>query len=361
MTTQKKNLIQFPKKKYPLYFYVVPAVAAASFLLGGLWWMFATAPVGSKNKSAENLQPTQFTVSSGMVGQQIGNQLVAEGLIKSMNAWKIWTFIHQKLNSQGGFKAGTYLVSPQESLTDIASKIWNGEIMQTSFTIPEGRSIAQMGEYFESLGYFSAEEFVAAAQEIPYDRYPWLPQNLPILEGFLYPDTYKITSDRISNPQAIITTMLDHFEQIALPVYEQANTDLSLLEWVTLASIVEKEAVISEERPLIAGVFTARLEKGMRLESDPTVEYGLGIKQTADQPLTYKQVGTPSPYNTYLNSGLPPTAIASPGIASLQATLNPQSSEYLFFVARYDGTHIFSKTLAEHEAATKEIRRRRVQ
>ena len=361
MTTQKRTPVQLPKKKYPLYFYIVPAIAVGSLFLGGLWWMVATAPVGSKHKSAAKIQPTQFTVSSGMVGQQIGDRLLAEGFIKSMSAWKLWTFMHQKLNSQGGFKAGTYLVSPQESLTDIASKIWNGEIMQTSFTIPEGRSIAEMGKYFESLGYFSAEEFVTAAKEIPYERYPWLPQNLPILEGFLYPDTYKITSDRTSNPQAIIYTMLDHFEQIALPVYEQANTDMSLLDWVTLASIVEKEAVIGEERPLIAGVFTARLEKGMRLESDPTVEYGLGIKQTADRPLTYKQVGTPSPYNTYMNSGLPPTAIASPGIASLKATLNPQSTEYLFFVARYDGTHVFSKTLSEHEAATREIRRRRVQ
>ena len=118
----------------------------------------------------------------------------------------------------------------------------------------------------------------------------------------------------------------------------------------------KKEAVIGDERALIAGVFTARLEQGMRLESDPTVEYGLGIRQTADQPLTYSQVGTPSPYNTYLNMGLTPTPIAAPGIASLKATLNPDSTDYLFFVARYDGTHVFSKTLDEHEAATREIR-----
>ena len=124
---------------------------------------------------------------------------------------------------------------------------------------------------------------------------------------------------------------------------------------------MEKESVVQQERPLIAGVFTARLQQGMRLESDPTVEYGLGIRQTADQPLTYAQVGTPNPYNTYLNAGLPPTAIASPGIASLQATLNPESTEYLFFVARYDGTHVFSRTLTEHVAATKQIRREREQ
>ena len=97
----------------------------------------------------------------------------------------------------------------------------------------------------------------------------------------------------------------------------------------------------------------------MRLESDPTVEYGLGIRQTADQPLTYAQVRTRSPYNTYRNAGLTPTPIASPGIASLKATLNPESTDYLFFVARYDGTHVFSETLSEHEAATRKIRRQR--
>lgn len=323
--------------------------------LSWLWWQNAIAPVANKTETKQ----VPFTVESGMVGQQIGTKLNEAGLIKSPTAWKIWTKLQQQQDSQGGFKAGTYLVSPEESLPDIATKIWRGEIMQTNFTIPEGWSIKQMADYFESLGYFTAEEFITAASKISYDKYPWLPEGIPHLEGFLYPDTYKISSDRTNNPEAIIEAMLDSFAKIALPVYQNAQTNYSLLEWVTLASIVEKESVIQDERPLIAGVFTARLQQGIRLESDPTVEYGLGIRQTADQPLTYSQVGTPSPYNTYLNFGLPPTAIASPGIASLKATLEPESTEYLFFVARYDGTHVFSKTLAEHEAATQKIRRER--
>ena len=96
----------------------------------------------------------------------------------------------------------------------------------------------------------------------------------------------------------------------------------------------------------------------MALQSDPTVEYGLGIRQTKDQPLTFKQVAMPSPYNTYINPGLPPTAIASPGLASLKATLAPEKTDYLYFVARYDGTHVFSKTLAEHQSATKAIQKK---
>ena len=342
------------KSPLPLLFGTLVVGTGIAAGMGWLWWQKAIAPVAT-----EETKPSQFIVESGMSGQQIGNKLAQQGLIQSATAWKLWTKWQAKQDSTGGFKAGTYLLSPQDGLPKIADKIWRGEIMQTTFTIPEGWSIEQMGEYFESLGYFSSSEFITAASKIPYDKYPWLPKGIPHLEGFLYPDTYKISSDRTNNPQAIIEAMLDSFENIALPVYQQADTDYSVLEWVSLASIVEKESVVQKERRLIAGVFTARLEKGMRLESDPTVEYGLGIKQTADQPLTYAQVAMPSPYNTYRNFGLPPTAIASPGLASLKATLNPESTEYLFFVARYDGTHVFSKTLKEHQAATRKIRQER--
>jgi UPF0755 protein len=155
-----------------------------------------------------------------------------------------------------------------------------------------------------------------------------------------------------------VKQMLDRFEELALPVYQQqqGKSQLSLLQWVTLASIVEKEAVVPQERGVIAGVFTNRLKTSMPLGSDPTVEYGLGIRQTKEQPLTFAQVDQPTPYNTYMNPGLPPTPISSPGLSSLKATLQPDSTEYLFFVARYDGTHVFSKTNAEHLAAQDKIR-----
>jgi UPF0755 protein len=180
------------------------------------------------------------------------------------------------------------------------------------------------------------------------------------LEGFLYPDTYKIESENIT-PQGIVRQMLSRFEQVALPLYQKgrSQTSFDLREWVVLASIVEKEAVVASERSRIAGVFISRLLKGMRLQSDPTVEYALGIRQTADQPLTFAQVKTLSPYNTYLNPGLPPTPIASPGLASLEATLAPEKTDYLYFVARYDGTHVFSRTLKEHETAVAKIRKER--
>lgn len=352
--------IEQKKSKVTLFSTFLTLAVGLFVWQGWSWWRQGIAPVAGENVAvnAANNQ-IQFYVPSGASGQEIGAKLADAGLINSTNAWRMWVWWQQKQDPNGGFKAGTYLLSPHDSLPAIATKIWRGEVMQTTFTIPEGWSIRQMGKYFESLGYFSAVEFEQAASQIPYDQYSWLPEDLPHLEGFLYPDTYKLSSDRIRDPQAIVNQMLDRFQQIALPVYQQAQTDLSLRDWVTLASIVEKESVVGNERGLIAGVFTQRLKRGMRLEADPTVEYGLGIRQTADRPLTYAEVGTPSPYNTYLNTGLPPTAIASPAIASLEATLNPEETEYLYFVARYDGTHVFSKTLAEHEAATREIRRAR--
>ncbi|MFW6358843.1 MAG: endolytic transglycosylase MltG [Chroococcales cyanobacterium] len=351
-------------KSIPKWFYylaLLPLVMGVSAWQGWAWWSWATAPpVSSDNVVNESDGLVQIQIPPGTAGQQIGQDLEAAGLIRSAKAWRMWAFLKGMEDPEGAFKAGTYKLSPSDPLPAIADQIWKGEVMQLSFTIPEGWNLKQMAKYFESIGYFSAEEFLQATKEIPRDQYPWLPEDLPHLEGFLFPNTYTLASDRVS-PQEVIAIMLEHFEKVALPIYEEGKnqTSLSLLEWVSLASIVEKEAVVGEERGQIAGVFAARLRRGMKLQADPTVEYALGIQQTADQPLTYAQVETPSPYNTYVNPGLPPTAIASPGLASLKATLYPENTEYLYFVARYDGTHVFSKTLAAHEAATRAIRQQR--
>jgi UPF0755 protein len=299
-----------------------------------------------------------FRIPPGTASQQIGKNLEAEGLIRSSLAWNLWGRWLRWQNPNGGFKAGTYQISANESLEEIANKIWRGQVVQQSFTIPEGWSLRQMAAYFEQEGFFPASEFLAAASQIPRDRFPWLPADLPHLEGFLYPDTYKVNSGRVT-PTQVVNQMLQRFEQVVLPVYEQGKnqTNFDLKQWVTLASIVEKEAVVPQERSRIAGVFVTRLRKGYPLGADPTVEYALNLRQTADQPLTYAQINAPSPYNTYRHQGLPPTPIASPGVASLKASLYPEQTPYLYFVARYDGTHVFSRTLAEHTAAQAAIRR----
>ena len=345
------------KKSSKWWYYLV----LLPVILGiGAWktWSWAISPPQeSKQQLAETEEKVQINIPLGTPAQQIGRDLETKGLIRSDFAWKLWTKWLEVQNKEGGFQAGTYQFDYQDTLPEIATQIWQGRVIQSRFTIPEGWSIQQMGNYFASLGFFPAEDFIAASREIPRDKYPWLPPNLPHLEGFLFPDTYNVPSQ--VTPGQIIAMMLDQFERVSLPLYHQArtDTDLDLLEWVTLASIVEKEAVVAQERHRIAGVFVKRLDKGMKLQTDPTVEYGLGIKQTADRPLTFAEVGKPSPYNTYINPGLPPTPIASPGAASLKAALSPEKTDFLFFVARYDGTHVFSKTFPQHLAATRNIRR----
>ncbi|WP_088893619.1 endolytic transglycosylase MltG [Leptolyngbya ohadii] len=339
------------------YLLLLPIVLGIGAWQGWSWWSWASAPpTGNSSGSAAEPdaakpQTVQIQIPEGSTAQQIGEDLHAAGLIRSLTAWNIWSRWLSQQDRTGGFQAGTYELSSDQSMTAIADQLWRGDVVQSSYTIPEGWSMQQMAKYFEEQGYFSAQAFLDATKQIPRDRYPWLPENLPHLEGFLYPDTYQFGGEL--TPQLVVDQMLDRFQQVALPLYEKAQgtTKYSLLEWVTLASIVEKEAVIGEERPTIAGVFARRLREGITLGADPTVEYGLGIRQTVDQPLTFEQVRTPSPYNTYINPGLPPTPIASPGVASLEVSLNPPDTEYLYFVARYDGTHVFSRTLAEHEAA----------
>ncbi|MDJ1168306.1 endolytic transglycosylase MltG [Roseofilum sp. BLCC_M154] len=349
--------------KWFFYLILFPVVVGFSGWQGWRWWSWAISPVMPANAEVADHQ-VLVEIPLGTSGEQIGSDLAHLNLIRSEQAWIIWTKwlrlqAKVKPELEGYFQAGTYQLSPTQSLPQIADQIRSGTVVQATYTIPEGWTLAQMGEYFEAQGWFTSEAFLEAVNGISGQDYPWLP-SVPKLEGFLFPDTYQISGDSLTADH-VVRQMLSQFEQVALPLYQKAQgqTDLSLLEWVTLASIVEKESVVAQERGVISGVFHNRLEKGMTLGADPTVEYGLGIKQTPDQPLTLKDVNTPNPYNTYLNPGLPPTPIASPGQASLEATLYPETTEYLYFVARYDGTHIFSRTLDEHNRAINQIAQQR--
>ncbi len=340
--------------KFRFYLALIPLGLVMAGVGSWKWWHWASAPLMSSSTPAQLI-----TITKGTGTDQVGKQLADSGLIRSELAWQVWNRYLIKKGFPGGVQAGTYALSPSQSLREVADQIWKGQVVQKSFTVLEGWSIRKMAIAFEKQGFFPAEAFIQATHKIPNAEHPWLPADLPHLEGFLYPDTYLLPQDGIT-PESVIQQMLKRFEEIALPVYqaEKGRTHLSLKEWVNLSSIVEKEAVIGKERPIIAGVFLHRLKLGMTLGSDPTVEYGLNIQQTPDKPVTYKQVSMPSPYNTYKNPGLPPTAIASPGLASLKATLQPDVTPYLYFMARYDGSHIFSRTLAEHESAQRMVRNR---
>ncbi|MEM6449744.1 MAG: endolytic transglycosylase MltG [Cyanobacteria bacterium P01_D01_bin.105] len=342
------------KRLFPIVLLALAALVAGQ---SWAWWSWAKSPVieSEGEEASENF--VQVQIPPGTASNQIGQDLETAGLIRSTTAWKLLNRWKSFRGEGNGVQAGSYVISPSQSLGEIAEIIWSGDVIQTSFTIPEGWNREKMAARFEARGFTTAEDFLAATENIPSDRFPWLPEDIPHLEGFLYPDTYQMDAGSTSADD-LVTVMLRRFEEVALPVYESQPSQYSLMDWVTLASVVEKEAVVAEERDQIASVFARRLEEGIPLGSDPTVEYAFGIEQTPENPLTYAQVETPHPYNTYINAGLTPTPIASPGVASLEASLNPAPTEFLYFVARYDGTHVFSKTLGQHEAAQGQIRDR---
>lgn len=358
------------------YFVILPGALVLSGWQGWSWWSWAVSdslgdrqetPEATSNEvpDAEGDSATdaliQINIEPGTSAQQIGRDLLQAGVIRSAAAWSFWTRLQDLQGREGGFLAGTYELSPNQSMAAIAEKIWRGEVIEGSLTIPEGWSVEDIIAYLVEQDLGSETEVREAMRQIDPREFSWLPkesfdQPEQRFEGFLYPDTY-ITTEA-ATPTQVIRQMLLQFEQLALPVYEQGSSAYSLLEWVTLASIVEREAVVDDERQLIASVFARRLEEGIPLGADPTVEYALGIRQTPDRPLTYAEVGTDSPYNTYVNAGLPPGPISNPGIESLKVSLDPPNTEFLYFVARYDGTHVFSRTLTEHQQAQGRIRDR---
>jgi UPF0755 protein len=351
------------RRKKPIFqlFIVMIITTLAGWHWAGQTWQGLISPVGTGGL-------IRVEIPSGTSNRQVGQILADAGLIRSTFAWQLWT---RTAGRNWILKAGTYDLSPAEDMVSLADHLQRGETASISFTIPEGWRISQMASALAKRGWFSGETFHLATRVVDYTQFNWLPPEISSLEGFLFPDTYFLPVDYLlpsrsetEKAQTLVSLMVNHFARVALPLYEENKrsthpTNLSLKQWVTLASIVEKEAVVDEERALIAGVFVNRLNIGMPLGADPTVEYGLNIRQTPDRPLTWAEVRRPSPYNTYINTGLPPGPIASPGLASLKATLDPAETEMLFFVARYDGTHVFSRTLAEHEAAQRKIHRER--
>jgi UPF0755 protein len=174
------------------------------------------------------------------------------------------------------------------------------------------------------------------------------PIDIPVdtLEGYLFPDTYRFAIGQ--KEEEIIKIMVNRCLEVASPLYEGYDGSLSFHEVITLASIVEKEAIYDRERPVIAGVFLNRLRIGMRLQADPTVRYVVNEPRSR---VLYRDLEVESPYNTYRYPGLPPGPIASPGVASIRAVIEPADVDYMYFVARGDGTHYFSRTFAEHVAA----------
>ncbi len=295
------------------------------------------------------LETKEVRISPGTSTKSIAKQLAEERIIRSPLLFEAVAYFD---GASRYLQAGTYELSAAMGLREIIHKLKSGEVVHRHFVVPEGLTVAQIAQLFEDEGFGSAESFSRAARDSKWRKRYGIEGTS--LEGYLFPNTYKLV-DEISAAK-VIKLMLDEFErQWTSERSEEAESlNLSPQEIITLASIIEKEAQVADERPLISAVFHNRLKRGWKLDADPTVLYALGNPPRA---LTKTDLKFDSSYNTYVYRGLPPAPICSPGLASIMAALRPAESSHLYFVAIGDGKHHFSNTLAEHNRVIRRIRR----
>jgi len=251
-------------------------------------------------------------------------------------------------------KAGEYSISTSMSPSEMLHMMVNGRVKLHRLTIPEGYTIQQIASVIEESGMGPKEEFLLTVADKNFLHKMGV--DADTFEGYLFPETYYFPKGVSS--KKIISTMVHRFQSVFKEDWKERakNLDLSIHEVVTLASIIEKETGAAFERPVISSVFHNRLRIGMRLETDPTVIYGL---KHFNGNLTRKHLLTPSAYNTYLNYGLPPGPIANPGRDAIEAALFPADTEFLFFVSKRDSTHQFSTNIRDHNNAVRKYQLRR--
>ena len=250
-------------------------------------------------------------------------------------------------------KAGEYAISTGDSVEEIITQVVAGKVIEHSITFPEGFTLSDMIGRLDSVTSLYREERDLTSELIKQA----IDTDHKVLEGLFFPDTYRYV--RSDTPVSILQRANKNLTVKLQEAWSgKANGFLlkSTYELLILASIIEKEAVVSHEKPRISGVFINRLRENMRLQTDPTVIYGLGDEFTG--ALTREHLAKDTPYNTYTRNGLPPTPISCPGWASLFAAAHPEEHNFFYFVAKGDGTHQFSKTFEEHQQAVKTYRRR---
>jgi len=301
-----------------------------------------------------NQESVEVLIPQGADSLRIAKILSRHQLIKSPF---LFILLSKIFNWEKELKAGKYeLTSP--TLIEVLHQLRKGQIKIYRVTIPEGLPKWEVAKILGSKGVVKEDVFLRLIDnpQISKEDYNFLlPEES--LEGYLYPDTYYFVSDE--NSQEVVKKFLVRFEEVVGPLYEnwRGNHHLSLEEVITLASIVEKEACVSSEKPIIAAVFYNRLRKGLRLRADPTVKYALGNFR---ERLTLNELKTPSSYNTYLYHGLPPGPICSPGKDSIYAVLHPAEVDYLYFVAKGNGIHQFSQTYEQHLKAVYKYQKEQV-
>ena len=328
----------------------LPILLYLVFLSGYQIWKECTLPVSETGKNKIVLIPTGSTFSSA------AQQLETESLIKSKRAFYCLAWWK---NATTRIKAGEYELSPTQTPVEILDYLVQGKIRQYMVTIPEGYNLFQIDGLLANAKLISSDSFLNVARDKGILR--TLGIKADSAEGYIYPDTYQLTKD--ATAREMLRTFVNRFWGVWNSEGFSRKTeelDVKVHDIVTIASIVEKEAMRPRERSLIACVFWNRLKKNMPLQADPTVHYGILVETKVKKSrLRWKDLRKRTPYNTYVNRGLPRGPISNPGKESIRATLYPSKKDYIYFVSRNNGTHYFSRTLVEHNRAVNQYQRRR--
>jgi len=291
-----------------------------------------------------------IAIPDGATFQQVATLLERERLIKSRSAFLL---LGRTQSAYRKIQAGEYELNAAMMPAEILSKLLSGQVVLHPLTIPEGYTMAQIADLLKQQGFGDQQEFMRLASDRAFIASLGIASDT--LEGYLYPDTYKLT--RGSKSKDLLIAMVERLREVYTPEFKARAEELKMTqhEVLTLASVIEKETGASSEREEISAVFHNRLKKRIPLQSDPTVIYGL---PEFDGNIRKKDLSSPSPYNTYRVQGLPPGPIANPGVHAIRAALFPSGSRALYFVSRNDGTHHFSSTLTEHNDAVEKYQKR---
>ncbi|HHW14910.1 MAG TPA: endolytic transglycosylase MltG [Firmicutes bacterium] len=323
----------------PATAYLLARAVAALFALAALLAV-ALGPVAPPPQ-AERL----VYFPPGTTTREVTRTLAEQGLIRHPFLFRL---LARTRGLDRTLRAGEYRLSPGMPAWTILAQLAEGRTVTHRVTLPEGLPAAEVARRLARAGVAPEDELrrlIANPQRVFGDGLPAKLAGAPTLEGFLFPDTYDVT--RGEPPARLLRRMVERFLSVAEPLYERSplRRQVSLYQMTVLASLVEAEAQAAEERATIAGVFYNRLSRGMPLQSCATVEYALGRHKSQ---LSLEDLKIDSPYNTYLHPGLPPAPIGNPGRASLKAAAFPEQTPYLYFVARGDGTHSFSRSFSDH-------------
>lgn len=292
------------------------------------WWQQGTLP-----KDANNKQQKIFVIYPGQGTREIANNLKSQGFIKDS---VVFFLLIKKLKIDNKIQAGDFRLSPSMNASEIAETLTHGTL-DVWVTVPEGKR---------------AEEIADILKENLSTYQPSWRKELIKFEGYLFPDTYLIPKD--ADVELIITIMTNNFESKFSSLSNAGNTTLTKKEIVTIASLVEREARLSEDRPLVASVILNRHRIGMKLDIDATIQYALGYQSDTKswwkRHLTLEDLKLVSGYNTYRTAGLPPTPISNPGLAALQAVINAPKTNYLYYISDSTGKNHYADSLEEHNA-----------